>query len=140
MDIAAHVGHNVSVMCHCFKQCSVEYPHTRRPGSGRRRSTDACQDRRSVRAAVAIRTAFREKIQAHVVSAVSSSTIGNRLFAAGLRSHVSLSRLPLTPRHRQAQLLWCREEVYWRVEWRSVVFSGESRFCLYATDGCTRVR
>ena len=34
-----------------------------------------------------------------------------------------------TPRHRQAQLLWCRERVEWRVEWRSVVFSDESRFC-----------
>ena len=46
----------------------------------------------------------------------------------------------LTPRHRQAWLLWCRERVDWSVEWCSVVFSDESRFCLYASDGCTRVR
>ena len=26
------------------------------------------------------------------------------------------------------------------MKWRSVVFSDESRFCLYASDGCTRVR
>ena len=30
--------------------------------------------------------------------------------------------------------------VKWRVEWRSVVFIDESRFCLYASDGRTRVR
>ena len=36
--------------------------------------------------------------------------------------------------------LWCRERVDWRMEWRSVVFSDESRFCLYASDGHTRVR
>ena len=42
----------------------------------------------------------------------------------------------LSPRHYQAQLLWCRESVYWRAEWLSVVFSDDSRFCLqlYASD------
>ena len=28
--IAAHVGHNVSVICRCFQQWSVEHSHTRR--------------------------------------------------------------------------------------------------------------
>ena len=49
-------------------------------------------------------------------------------------------RLPPTPRHRQARILWCRVRVDWRMEWRSVVFSGESRFCHYASDGRTRIR
>ena len=61
------------------------------------------------------------------------------LLAAGLRSRVPLTRLPLTPQHRLAWLLWCRERVGWRVEWHSVVFSDESRFSLYARDGCTHV-
>ena len=47
---------------------------------------------------------------------------------------------PLTLRHRQARLLWCHERVDWRVEWRSVVFSNDSRFRLYANDGRKRVR
>ena len=34
----------------------------------------------------------------------------------------------MTPR-----ILWCRERVDRRVKWRSVVFSDESRFCLYAS-------
>ena len=38
------------------------------------------------------------------------------------------------------QLLWCHESVDWRVEWHSVVFSDDIRFCLYASDGRTRVR
>ena len=63
----------------------------------------------------------------------------NRLIAIGLRSHVPLTRLLLTPQHCLAQLLWRHERVNWRVEWRSVVFSDESRFCLYASDGHTRV-
>ena len=49
-------------------------------------------------------------------------------------------RLPFTPRHRQAWVLWCRERVDWRVEWRSFVFSEESRFCLCTSDERRRVR
>ena len=63
-----------------------------------------------------------------------------RLFASGFRSRVPVARLPLTPRHRQARLLWYRERVDWSVEWRSVVFSVNSRFCQYASDGRTRLR
>ena len=40
--------------------------------------------------------------------------------------------------HHQAWLLWC-QEVNWRVEWRCVLFSDESRFCLYVSDGHTHV-
>ena len=82
----------------------------------------------------------REEIRAHVAPAVSPRTIGNCLFAAGLRSRVPLARQPLTPPHRQAQLPWCHERVDCRVEWRSVVPSDESRLCLYVSDGRIRVR
>ena len=42
--IAAHVGHNVSVVCRCYQQWSVEHSYTRRSDSGLMRSTDARQD------------------------------------------------------------------------------------------------
>ena len=91
-------------------------------------------------AAVDARTASGEEIQAHVAPSVSPRFIGNRLLAVGLRLRVPLIRLPLTPRHRQERLLWCRERVDWREEWRSVVFSDESRFYLYESNGRTRIR
>ena len=121
-------------------QWSVEHFHARRPGTRRPRSTDARQDRHIVRGAVAARTVSREEIRAHVAPAVPPRNIGNRLLAEGLKSRVPVALLPLTPRHRQARLHWCLERVDWRVGWRSVVFSEESRFCLYASDGRTRVR
>ena len=121
--IAAHVGHNVLVVCHCFQQWSVEHSPIHRPGSGWQHSTYAHQDLHIVWAVVATRTASREQIQAHVASGVSPRTIGNCLLAARLRSCVPLARLPLTPWHHQARLLWCRERVDWRVEWHSVVFN-----------------
>ena len=61
------------------------------------------------------------------------------LLAVELRSRVPLARLSLTPWHYQARLLWCRERADWRVEWCSVVFSDENRFCLYVSDGRTHV-
>ena len=85
--IVAHIRNNESVVCRWFQQCSVEHSHTRRPGSGRPRSTDARQDRRIMHAAVAART-----------PAVSQRTIGNRVLAARFRSCVPLTWLSLRPR------------------------------------------
>ena len=91
-----------SVVCRCFQQWSVKYSHTRRPCPGRPRSTNARQERRIVRAVLTAPTASREEIRAHVATAVSPRTTRNRLLAAGLRLCVPLTRLQLTPRHRQA--------------------------------------
>ena len=110
--ITLYDGHNVSVVCHYFQQWSVEHSRTRRPGSRRPRSTNARQDRRIVLAVVAARTASR----AAVAPTLSPRAIRNRLLAVGLRSHVHLAMLPLTPRHLQARLLLCHEIVDWRVE------------------------
>ena len=118
----------------------MQHSHARRPGSGRPRSTDKRHDWLIMQAAVISRTVSREETRAHVTPTVSPRTIENNLLAAGLRSRVPLARPPLTPRHCQARLVWCREKVDWRVEWSSVVFSDESRFCIYASNGRTRVR
>ena len=93
-----------------------------------------------MRVAVTARKASREGIRAHVAPAVSPRTTGNHLFVEGLRSRVTLARLPFTPLHRQARLLWCRKSVDWKLEWRSVVFSDENEFSLYASDGHTCVQ
>ena len=89
--ITAHVGHNVSVVCRCLEQWSVEHSHARRPGSVWPYGTDAHKDGRIVQAAVAARTAFREEIWSNISPAVSQRTSGNRLLAEGLRSRVPLS-------------------------------------------------
>ena len=128
--IAANVGYNVSVVCRCFQQWSMESSHTRRPCVGWPHSTDIRQDQCIMRAVMAAQTASREEIRAHVAPVVSLRAIGYCLLAAGLRSRVPLARLPLTLQHHQAWLLWCCGRLYWRVEWRSVIFSDESRFCL----------
>ena len=89
--IAAYVVHTGSVVYRCFQQWCLVHSRTRRPGSGRLGITDACQNTRIMRAAVAARTASRGEILTHVAPAVSPRTIGDRLLGAGLRSRVPLA-------------------------------------------------
>ncbi|GBN35713.1 Transposable element Tc1 transposase [Araneus ventricosus] len=48
--------------------------------------------------------------------------------------------IPLTPRHCRLRRQWCQARAQWRAEWRSVVFSDESRFYLGASDGRVLIR
>ena len=66
----------------------MEHSHTHSPGSLRPRNTDAHQDQRILRAAVAAPTVSREEIRAPFAPAVLPRTIGNRLLVVGLRSRV----------------------------------------------------
>ena len=110
----------------------MEHSHTRRPGSGRPRIRGTSRSTHCACSGGRLKS-IQGGNQVTYAPAVSPRTIVNRLLAAGLRSGVSLARLPLTPQYRQARLRWCCESVDWRVEWRSVVFSDESRFCVYAS-------
>jgi hypothetical protein len=138
--IAAHIGHDATSVMRCWRRWVDEASHSRRPTSGRPRSTDARTDRRIVRAALADLTATCAVIRAQVDPNVSPCIVGNRLLAALLRSRIPLARLPLTPNHRRARLAWCNARVSWESEWHAVVFSDEVRFCLHASDGRVHVR
>lgn len=72
---------------------------------------------------------------------VSQSTISRRLRAAGLDSYRSLKFPALSAAHRAARLQWCHEHRFWSAQqqWRLVVFTDESRFCVHWNDGRIRV-
>ena len=59
--------------------------------------------------------------------------IRNRLLVAGPGSRVTLAKLPLTPRRRQARLLWCRERSTGR--WDDALLSSVMR----VGSACMRV-
>ncbi|GFX33962.1 transposable element Tcb1 transposase [Trichonephila clavipes] len=46
-----------------------------------------------------------------------------------------VARIPLTPSHCHLRHQWCHVKAHSRTEWRSLVFSKESRFYLGASDG-----
>ncbi|GFV46477.1 RNase H domain-containing protein [Trichonephila clavipes] len=57
-----------------------------------------------------------------------------------LGARLPVAYIPLTPSHCRLRRLWCQTRAHWRTEWRSVVFSDESRFCFGASVGHVLVR
>ena len=71
---------------------------------------------------------------------VSADTVRRRLAAANLRNRRPARRPVLTPRHRMARLQWAQGRIRWRhQQWRQVLFTDESRFCVDSPDGRVRI-
>lgn len=137
--IGRHLGRSDMVVARCWQQWITEGIVYRRGGSGLPRNTNAREDRAIIRAARSAPTTSLESIRRHLPPSrhpvVSRYTIRRRLADAGLRSRRPLRRLPLTPRHRQCRLDFCRLRASWSVtDWRRVIFSDESRFSLGADN------
>lgn len=116
--------------------------YRRRRGQGRRRVTSAREDRNIVNMVVRERTTSARYIRAQLFQnhPVSNQTIWNRLRQANLRSR-NRARVPmLTDAHRRARLEYARTHINWtQRQWRQVLFTDESRFCLFTNDRRIRV-
>ncbi|GFS21453.1 transposable element Tc1 transposase [Elysia marginata] len=111
-----------------------------RPRSGRPRCTTQRQDRNLVRnhmnnsflSASASSLHTRERNNQRL----SANTVRRRLSTSGLRACRPCIGPILTQRLRHQRTLWAQEHAAWdRIQWRSVVFSDESRFCIDHADG-----
>ncbi|GFS17142.1 transposable element Tcb2 transposase [Elysia marginata] len=62
---------------------------------------------------------------------IGANTIRRRVSTSGLRVRRLYIGPILTRRHRHHRTLWAQEHAAWdRIQWRSVVFSDLSRFCM----------
>ena len=116
----------------------------RRHGGGRERATTAADDRFLViqarRNRCATATQLRRELQNASGVNVSTQTIRARLHEAGLRARRPCIGIPLSRNHRRARNQWARDHVGWtRHDWRRVLFTDESRYCLDFTDRRARV-
>ena len=111
-----------------------------------RRQTSRRADRRLVRLARGNRTLpasllrliWEEK--GHLGQLLSSQTIRKRLRESGLRSRRMRKRMRLSPAHVASRERWAMQRAHWRMQqWRRVVFTDESRFHLFKSDGRVRV-
>lgn len=59
---------------------------------------------------------------------------------AGYKSCYPAIRIPLGHHHRIARLQWARDHQQWRDDWRTILWTDESRFALDFHDGRIRVR
>ena len=115
-----------------------------RPRSGRPRKTTAEEDRFITRASLRNRRLSATDLQARYARRygrrVSDQLIRNRLHAANLRARKPAKKPKMTALHRLARLRFCRQHRQWNLnQWRNVMFSDESRFCLRSLDGRVKV-
>ena len=115
-----------------------------RPRSGRPRQTTARQDRVIVRQHLAnpFQTArsTADNTLGRNNRPICDRTVANRLRERGLVCRRPARGPVLTPRHRQARQQWAQQHLNWTWRrWQHVVFTDESRFCLYHADGRVRV-
>ncbi len=139
-------AHNVSQSV--IQRLWARYQETgsavRRPGSGRLRATSARNDRamvvmakrRRFDSAVTLNRDFSRVTNVNV----SVQTFRNRLHEANLHARRPAVRVPLTAGHRQNRLAFARDHHLWRLrQYRHILFTDESKFCLDFNDGRRRV-
>lgn len=118
--------------------------YTRRVGSGRRRCTTAQDDRfltlRVLRNRDTTAVSARNELQEVRGVAVSERTVRRRLQEYGLSARRPANGPELTREHRVERMRFAREHQDWGIEeWRQILFSDESRFCLRSPDGRQRI-
>jgi len=115
-----------------------------RPHCGRPQVTTARQNRLMVRQHLRNRFTRATETARQTVGThqrpISADTVCHRLLASNLRCYRPAREPVLTPRHRQERLQWALQRQNWRnQQWRNVIFSDESRYCISTADGRTRL-
>lgn len=144
LDVARQFNVHISTIYRLQERYNATQTTDDRPRSGRPRVTTPRQDRQITRHhqrdpfLPASETA-RDTLGTHN-RPISSDTVMRRLRSANLQCRRPARRPILQPRHRQARLQWAQDHLNWRQrEWRRVIFSDESRFCVSHADGRVRV-
>ena len=71
---------------------------------------------------------------------VSTKTIRRNLHKLGIHSRVAAVKPLLSEKQREERLKWCLEKRSWGIrKWKSVIWSDESRFTVFRSDGPCRV-
>lgn len=111
---------------------SVQITH----GGGRQRSTTVADDRYLVRTARIQRKITARRLRNLAGVAVSVQTIRNRLHERGLWARRRSTCPRLKRGHRVARNLWARTHSDWGMDrWRNCIFTDESRYKLFQSDG-----
>lgn len=118
--------------------------YVRRRGSGRRRCTSETDDRfivsTSLRNRFSNAVELRQQLQATRRRTVSVSTVRRRLKEKKIAAHRAATGPKLTAEHRRARLQFAREHVDWTLDqWAAILFSDETRVCLFCNDRRKRV-
>ena len=117
----------------------------RKYGSGRPRCTSVREDRLIKRLCLRDRFAtssqIRRTLEKSVGSVISAKTVQRRLNEVGLRASRPAKKPLLTQKMKKTRLEWAKTFKNWTVDdWSQVIFSDESKFNLFGSDGNKYVR
>lgn len=118
--------------------------YLRIPGQGRRKATNAVEDRflrlQVLRERTIPATALARRLEDVHGTVVSPDTVRRRLREQNLSSFVPATGPLLDAGHRRQRLEFSRTHADWDMDdWRNVLFTDESRFTRYSPDGRQRV-
>ncbi|KAL0840909.1 hypothetical protein ABMA28_014708 [Loxostege sticticalis] len=141
---ARTVGVSLSTVQRVLQRFQETGMNIRRPGNVRPRCTTVQKDRFIVSTMLRNRhlTAVqgRNSLQEVHHNNVSPDTILRRLREGDIKPYRPANDPKLLREHRVARLRYAREHLRWTDEdWSRVMFSDESRFCLFTNDGRRRV-
>lgn len=142
--VADRLGVSVSTISRVVQRFRETQSYDRRRGQGRPRVTTAIQDRfirvRALRERFVTSTNLQAQLSAVHDVEVSAKTVIRRLKESNLHIRIPATGPTLNAEHRRARLQFAREHLEWNIEdWGRVLFTDESRFCLYSSDRRQRV-
>ena len=118
----------------CYAK-SEDY-YTLKNKSGRPRHFTAQDTRRAVRLLNQGKARDASDLQRKYFPQFSVQTIRTRLRETGLKGYVRRSKPFLSKRHMEKRLEWAKAHVNWTGgNWKSVLFSDESKFNIFGSDG-----
>lgn len=87
------------------------------------------------------RVLARQWVDSIECNAISSRTVRRRLCKANLKSYRPAKKPFINQKQRERRLRWCHEHKNWSLDqWRTVIFSDESKFQLFSNKGTVRRR
>lgn len=128
-----------------LKRWSVQEDYVKKPRSGRPRITNILVDRNIVRTSRNNPRLTASDIAREIWSPnepnPSLRTIRRRLQSANLHGRRPVKKPFISAKNRKARIEWARTHLHWtRAQWETVIWSDESKFCLYGTDGIKWIR
>ena len=137
--VADRIGASIGSIHRAVQRFREFNTFSRRPGSGRKRSTTERDDRFMTLAVLRDRHTTAVQVQNRLRHFhhldVSVSTIRRRLQEANLKSRRPATGQLLTRQHRIARLDFAHHHMNWIEEhWGNILFTDESRFSLRGAD------
>jgi transposase len=80
-----------------------------------------------------------DRLNSSLNTSLHYNTVRKYLHDEGFGSYATRKKPRLTEQQQKNRFKWCKEKYYWKEEWKQIVWSDESRFALFESDGRVRV-